>query len=196
MQRAVFPALVAVCAVASPAPVAIAKPLDAEICKNLTAQRDELETRGVRQIVTGGPAVAQHTPKQLADVRQFLDLEGQLRFRCPFDQSLAALKDDAPDEQEGNGAPVTDSGTAATPKDAKTKKAPVAKNGKTNSAKATAATDAATREPDGKAETTKREKKAAAAPRPAAKPKDDAYRPPAEGTAGSSTLDQQAKQAK
>lgn len=174
-----------------------ARPLDAEICKNLTTQRDELEARGVRQLAAAGPAGRTLTARQLADVRQFLDLEGQLRFRCPFDQVLAPLKEDVPDEPDpapaagpgeepARNAPVAKSGEGTKKRPAPPKSRPDAKSG---AAAAPASSDPKAAQAAPKSTT-------APVARPAAKRTDDAYRPPSPGSGGSSTLDSQAKQVK
>ena len=73
---------------------AVAGPLDADACQQLAAQRDALEARGVRQLVVTGPpqARSQLSGDQIASVRQLMEIDGQLRFRCPLDRPVAALK--------------------------------------------------------------------------------------------------------
>jgi len=200
LSRAVATTVVTLAILAATPPLShtvAARPLDPEACKTLTTQRDELEARGVRQLATAGPAGRTLTARQLADVRQFLDLEGQLRFRCPFDQVLAPLKEDVPEEPDP--AASTTAGQEAARKAAPVKnedtakKRPAQPKPATTAKSGTAATPATT-EP--KAVQAAPQTKPAPVARPAAQPKDDAYRPPAPGTAGTSTLDSQSKQVK
>ena len=163
--------------------VALAAPLDAEACGKLVQQRDALEARGVRQLVTSGPPQArgQLTPDQISHVRQLMDLDGQLRFRCPLDKPVAALKEDPPEEQVDG----TSDGVAAKaplPAKQKAKRAPTGQSGEAakKAAKATPAPAADTAQEVPAAPKTAAVK---ATPKRSAVKADDAYKPaPASGT--------------
>ncbi|NOU05475.1 MAG: hypothetical protein HOO99_04760 [Hyphomicrobiaceae bacterium] len=96
----------------------VAAPLDGETCQRLNVQRQGLEARGVRQMVAVTPqqAKGQLSADQIANVRLLMEVDGQLRFRCPMDGSIAALKDDPPEEQtDGSPDPALPSGAKSAP---------------------------------------------------------------------------------
>lgn len=185
-------------AVASTAAV-VAAPLDPEICRNLTTQRDELEARGVRQRVLAGPT-AGLAPHQLSEVRLLMDLDGQLRFRCPFDQSLATLKEDPPEEGEVSASPTDTPATAVQPPKLKSvaKKKPVrvapapTKDGGSGVEKDISAA-AAVSQDSTSAPAQKTLPRSRTGP---AKKADDAFRPSSDGDRNGTPLNQQATQPK
>ncbi|MBV1693212.1 MAG: hypothetical protein KGP27_02000 [Hyphomicrobiales bacterium] len=157
-----------------------AAPHDAATCASLKTEMGTLEAGGVRADMAKGPAAAKASlpPARLQQIARLIEIEGQLRFRCPLEKPFVVLKDAAPEEGEAPavvppkkkvvsakkpGEPAKDGAVKqATPKDAKP--AP----GKSQAA----AKGAAPAEGSGSAA------KPATKPRP--KPaSDDAYRPPA-----------------
>jgi hypothetical protein len=85
---------------------ATAGPLTAEQCAKLTADVAALDKGGVKVILEKGPAVAKGSlsKEQRDQVRAYLDALGNLRFRCPNDAPLVALKPEPPDDPADAGA--------------------------------------------------------------------------------------------
>jgi hypothetical protein len=158
------------------ATTALAAPLDAESCAKLKQQKDALAAAGVQEILRTPPAPG--TPalsgERAQQARAFIEIDGQLRFRCGMDLALPTLKPEPVEE-------FVDAGDTPAPPPPKVKKARPARP----------ATQAVSNGADAKADPAA---VATTAPAPAAKaakaqpkprPKaDDAYRaPPASASA-------------
>jgi hypothetical protein len=77
-----------------------AGPLDGPACTKLFTEAQALDAAGVAAILAKGPAASKGTltREQRDQVRAYLDLVGQLRFRCPNDQPLVVLKPEPPED--------------------------------------------------------------------------------------------------
>ncbi len=84
---------------------ASAAPLDADSCGRLKSDLSSLEAAGVRADMAKGPADAKARLPQarLQQIARLIEIEGQLRFRCPLDKPFVVLKEPPPEEGE---APV------------------------------------------------------------------------------------------
>ena len=91
-------------------PMAESRPLEAEVCSKLKADLAALDQTGVREMLDKGPEAAKGAGRdQIRQVRQYLDLLGQVRFRCPLDSPLVTLRPEPPDdpaEAAAAGAPI------------------------------------------------------------------------------------------
>jgi hypothetical protein len=137
-------------AVLAAAPIlARASPLDADACTKLLEEHGQLEQAGVEADMAKGPewAKANLVPDKLARIRRFIEIEGQLLFRCR-QKSLVDLPNEVENGPAGDkekdknaGSPrVPPSGTADK---AKSKAPPAAKKKSTQPAKKAAPTTAA-----------------------------------------------------
>jgi hypothetical protein len=83
-----------------------AKPLDAEGCLKLNAEIKVLDEQGIRDIAEKGPSATKSmaTREQLDKVRVYLATLGQLRFRCPQEAPLVALKPEPAEDPAEAGA--------------------------------------------------------------------------------------------
>jgi hypothetical protein len=93
---------------------ALAAPLDKNACAKLAQDLQNLKALDVDKLMERGPAwAAGHlSPGDLALVRQYIDLDEQMKFRCDAPGSLVHLKH-LEDEDEDNGAkPADDASTA------------------------------------------------------------------------------------
>ena len=89
----------AVVAVAFMSPVALARPLEAEACAKLKTDLTALDEQGVRAFLDKGPEAAKSSGReQIRQVRQYFDLLGQVRFRCPLDAPLVTLRPEPPED--------------------------------------------------------------------------------------------------
>lgn len=160
-----------------------AAPHDAATCASLKSEMSELETGGVRSDMARGPAAAKASlpPARLQQIARLIEVEGQLRFRCPLEKPFVVLKDAAPEEAEAPVvAPpkkrVVGAKKAGEPEKGAPGKAAPKGQGKDAAKQASAKPAAAAK---GAAPAAGTEAKPAPKPRP--KPaKDDAYRPPAQ----------------
>lgn len=64
---------------------AMSAPLDEAVCKDLDAQQKQLELQGIKDDIAKGPewAKANLTMARLAVVKQYIEIEEQVAFRCP-----------------------------------------------------------------------------------------------------------------
>ena len=93
----------AVCGLfALPAP-SIAAPLDKDSCAKLALEMQNMKMLEVDKLMEKGPswAVSHLTSADLSLVRQYIDLDEQLKFRCSAPSSLVHLKHLDDDEEDG-----------------------------------------------------------------------------------------------
>ena len=95
-----------------PAPAA---PLDKATCAKLTSDMLNLKALEVDRLMDNGPAwaAAHLSPADLSLIRQYIDLDEQLKFRCSAPSSLVHLKH--LDEEDEGGQAAAD-GAAETKK--------------------------------------------------------------------------------
>lgn len=93
---------------------ALAAPLDKNACAKLAQDLQNLKALDVDKLMERGPAwAAGHlSPGDLALVRQYIDLDEQMKFRCDAPGSLVHLKH-LEDEDEDNGAKPADDASSA-----------------------------------------------------------------------------------
>ncbi len=93
-----------------------ASPLDKNTCAKLAQEIQNLKALDVDKLMENGPAwAAGHlSPGDLGLVRQYIDLDEQMRFRCSAPGSLVHLKH-LEDEDEDNGAKSADDAGGAAP---------------------------------------------------------------------------------
>jgi hypothetical protein len=93
---------------------AFAAPLDKNACARLAQDLQNLKILDVDKLMERGPAwAAGHLSSgDLALVRQYIDLDEQMKFRCSAPGSLVHLKH-LEDEDEDNGAKPTDDASGA-----------------------------------------------------------------------------------
>ncbi len=98
----------------------LAAPLDKSTCAKLAADFQNLKALDVDKLMENGPAwAASHLPPaDLSLVRQYIDLDEQLKFRCSAPSSLVHLKHLEDEDEEGGQAK-----TAGTPGENDAKKA-------------------------------------------------------------------------
>ena len=96
---------------ASPAP-SVAAPLDKDSCAKLTQDMQNMKMLEVDKLMENGPSwAASHlTSADLSLVRQYIDLDEQLKFRCSAPSSLVHLKhlDDEEEDGQAKQAGATD----------------------------------------------------------------------------------------
>jgi hypothetical protein len=87
---------------ALPAP-SVAAPLDKDSCAKLTQDMQNMKMLEVGKLMEKGPSwAASHlTSADLSLVRQYIDLDEQLKFRCSAPSSLVHLKHLDDDEEDG-----------------------------------------------------------------------------------------------
>ena len=80
--------------------------LDAETCRRLKSERDALEGAGLREIMTKGPdwAKTNLTKERMDQIRRFLTLEEDVRFRCPLGKARPELE--AAESEAGSTTPL------------------------------------------------------------------------------------------
>ncbi len=90
-----------------------AAPLDKNSCAKLAQEMQNLKALDVDKLMENGPAwAAGHlSPGDLALVRQYIDLDEQMKFRCAAPGSLVHLKH-LEDEDEDNGPKPADDASA------------------------------------------------------------------------------------
>ncbi len=88
--------------------------LDKNTCAKLAQEVQNLKSLDVDKLMENGPAwAANHlSPGDLGLVRQYIDLDEQMRFRCSAPGSLVHLKH-LEDEEEDNGVKAADDGGGA-----------------------------------------------------------------------------------
>lgn len=90
---------------ALPAP-SIAVPLDKDSCAKLTQDMQNMKMLEVDKLMEKGPswATSHLTSADLSLVRQYIDLDEQLKFRCSAPGSLVHLKHLDDEEEDGGQA--------------------------------------------------------------------------------------------
>jgi hypothetical protein len=93
---------------------AFAAPLDKNACAKLAQDLQNLKALDVDKLMERGPvwAAGHLSPGDLALVRQYIDLDEQMKFRCDAPGSLVHLKH-LEDEDEDNGAKPADDASGA-----------------------------------------------------------------------------------
>ncbi len=88
--------------------LALAAPLDKNACAKLASDMQNMKALEVDKLMERGPAwAASHlSPADLSLVRQYIDLDEQMKFRCSAPSSLVHLKHLDEVEEEG-GQPKT-----------------------------------------------------------------------------------------
>jgi hypothetical protein len=113
-------ALAAACAVLACLPArSIAVPLDKAACAKLAAEMQNMKALDIDKLMEKGPAwAASHLPPaELSLIRQYIDLDEQMRFRCAAPGSLVHLKHIEEDGEEASGANTQESAEADAKKD-------------------------------------------------------------------------------
>ena len=87
-------------------PPALAAPLDKAACAKLTLDMQNMKMLEVDKLMEKGPAWAASnlSDADLSLVRQYIDLDEQLKFRCSAPGSLVHLKHLDDEEDESGGA--------------------------------------------------------------------------------------------
>jgi hypothetical protein len=95
---------------------ASAAPLDKAACGKLAQDLLNMKALDVDKLMERGPAwaVAHLSPADLALVRQYIDLDEQMKFRCSAPSSLVHLKH-LEDEDEDNAKPAAEAGSDKAP---------------------------------------------------------------------------------
>jgi hypothetical protein len=113
-------AFAATCIVLACLPVkTIAAPLDKAACAKLAAEMQNMKALDIDKLMEKGPAwAASHLPPaELSLIRQYIDLDEQMRFRCAAPGSLVHLKHIEEDGEEAAAANPQDSAEADAKKD-------------------------------------------------------------------------------
>ena len=94
------------------ATVADASPLDKAACAKIALDLQNLRALDVDKLMANGPAwAADHlSAADLAVVRQYIDLDEQMKFRCTAPGSLVHLKRLDDDDEEGGAKSADDAG--------------------------------------------------------------------------------------
>jgi hypothetical protein len=173
---------------------ACATPLAPEICENLRGEILALEQGGLRATITRGPETAKSTltTEQLGYIRRLIDLDAQLKFRCPSDRAAALLKNVAPeDNPDAPGySSETDVGGPGAAAPGKAKQAPP----KAARPKVEGAPSQVTPPPATSSDAATPSAKPTPRAKPLAKPvakTDDSYRPPTSGDTNGTPLQKQ-----
>jgi hypothetical protein len=190
MERQRRPLLGAISAAASLAVVATlsgeprdarAAPHDAATCASLKSEMSDLEAGGVRADMAKGPAAAKASlpAARLQQIARLIEVEGQLRFRCPLEKPFVVLKEQQPEDGEAPAVvPPKKKVASAKKKPGEAPKDGAGKQTTLNNGKPAPGTSPAGAKGAAPAEGPGGQAKPAAKPRP--KPAtDDAYRPPA-----------------
>jgi hypothetical protein len=95
----------AICTLVALLAPAASAPLDKDACAKLALDMQNMKMLEVDKLMENGPAwAASHlSAEDLSLVRQYIDLDEQLKFRCSAPSSLVHLKH-LDDEDEENGA--------------------------------------------------------------------------------------------
>ena len=130
------------CGILALLPPALAAPLDKNACAKLAQDMQYMKLLNVDKLMEKGPAwaVSHLSPVDLNLVRQYIDLDEQMRFRCSAPESLVHLKNLDEVDEENSQAGQTADGEAkkaqagdgaerapSTPEKHKTAKTPAAK---------------------------------------------------------------------
>ena len=109
-QRRFYRLLAFTLAFCAPAISADASPLDKAACAKIALDLQNLKALDVDKLIANGPVwAADHlTAGDLALVRQYIDLDEQMKFRCMAPGSLVHLKRLEDDDDEGGGTKSTD----------------------------------------------------------------------------------------
>jgi hypothetical protein len=93
---------------------ASAAPLDKGACAKLATDMQNLKALDVDRLMENGPAwaAAHLSPSDLSLIRQYIDLDEQLKFRCSAPSSLVHLKH-LDEEDEGGGQAAADGAAEA-----------------------------------------------------------------------------------
>ncbi len=94
-------------------PPALAAPLDKNACAKLAQDMQNMKLLDVDKLMESGPAwAASHlSPADLTLVRQYIDLDEQMKFRCSAPGSLVHLKHlDDEDEENSQGGQTAEGG--------------------------------------------------------------------------------------
>jgi hypothetical protein len=84
---------------------AIGAPLDKSACAKLAVDMQNMKALDIDKLMEKGPAwAASHLPAaELSLIRQYIDLDEQMRFRCAAPGSLVHLKHLDEEDEEGAG---------------------------------------------------------------------------------------------
>jgi hypothetical protein len=95
-------------------PPALAAPLDKDACAKLAQDVQNMKLLDVDKLMERGPAwAASHlSPAELSLVRQYIDLDEQMKFRCSAPSSLVHLKNLDDTEEENAQASLPGEGEA------------------------------------------------------------------------------------
>jgi hypothetical protein len=100
--------------------LAWAAPLDKTSCAKLAQDLQNLKALEVDKLMENGPswAVAHLSSGDLGLIRQYIDLDEQMKFRCSAPSSLVHLKHlEDEDEDNGGAKPGPDASESGTQKD-------------------------------------------------------------------------------
>jgi hypothetical protein len=113
--RLAVPAL-ALGAVALGAATAKAAPLDKAACAKLAQDMQNMKALDVDKLMEKGPAwaVAHLSPSDLGLVRQYIDLDEQMKFRCQAPGSLVHLKHLEDEDEDGAAKTSAEAGPEKT----------------------------------------------------------------------------------
>jgi hypothetical protein len=87
-----------------------AAPLDKASCAKLAADMQNMKALDVDKLMENGPtwAVSHLSPADITLIRQYIDLDEQLKFRCSAPSSLVHLKHLEDEEGEEGAKPQTE----------------------------------------------------------------------------------------
>ncbi len=94
---------------------AFAAPLDKNSCAQLAQDMQNLKALEVDKLMENGPswAMSHLSPVQIALIRQYIDLDEQMKFRCAAPSSLVHLKNLEPENEDGTASAEAGTGEAA-----------------------------------------------------------------------------------
>jgi hypothetical protein len=97
----------------------IAAPLDKATCAKLAVDMENMKALEIDKLMEKGPAwAASHLPAaELSLIRQYIDLDEQMRFRCAAPGSLVHLKHLEEDDEEAGRNSTQDSAESGVKKD-------------------------------------------------------------------------------
>jgi hypothetical protein len=87
---------------------ASAAPLDKGTCAKLSQDMQNMKALDVDKLMEKGPnwAVAHLSPADMTLIRQYIDLDEQMKFRCSAPSSLVHLKHLEDEDEDGSKPPV------------------------------------------------------------------------------------------
>lgn len=103
----------AACGLLALLPPALAAPLDKNACAKLAQDMQNMKLLDVGKLMENGPtwAVSHLSPADLSLVRQYIDLDEQMKFRCSAPGSLVHLKHlDEEEEENSQGGQTAEGG--------------------------------------------------------------------------------------